>query len=117
MQIEWNVIGVEPNSSACKIAKVVSWKELLRDIAELQLKNYVETFIMLHVLEYVPNLKESLKKTHPIKKNEVLIIGVLNSKSYGATKNIQCWTVYNVSKQLYNLEKSSLKLWIKKMVL
>lgn len=38
-QIGWNVIGIEPNSSARKIAKEVNGIELLKDITELQLKN------------------------------------------------------------------------------
>ena len=97
-QIGWNVIGIEPNSSARKIAKEVNGIELLKDITELQLKNNsVETVMMWHVLEHIPNLNESLKKLSALlKTNGMLIIGVPNSKSYDATKYKENWAGYDV---------------------
>jgi len=56
-EIDWNVIGVEPNSSASKRAKEVNRIELLKEIKEFKLNNNsVDTVMMWHVLEHIPNL-------------------------------------------------------------
>jgi ubiquinone/menaquinone biosynthesis C-methylase UbiE len=109
-QIGWNAIGIEPNSSARKIAKEVNGIELLKDITELQLKNNsVEIVMMRHVLENIANLNESLKKTSALlKTNGMLIIGVPNYKSYDATKYKENWGGYDVPRCLSHFQKSSL---------
>lgn len=59
-EIGWNVIGVEPNSSAHKIAKEVTGIELLKETKELKLnKSSIDTVMRWHVLEHIPNLNES----------------------------------------------------------
>lgn len=115
-QIGWNVIGVEPNSYARKIAKEVNGIELLKDTTELQLKsNSVDAVMMWHVLEHIPNLNESLKKISTLlKTNGVLIIGVPNSKSYDATKYKENWAGYDVPRHLSHFQKSSLKILAEK---
>ena len=109
-QIGWNVIGIELNSSARKIAKEVNRIELLKDITKLQLKkNSVETVMMWHVLENIANLNESLKKISALlKTNGMLIIGVPNSKSYDDTKHKENWAGYDVPRCLSHFQKSSL---------
>ena len=115
-QIGWRVIGVEPNSSARKIAKEVNGIELLKDTTELQLKNNsVDAVMKRHVLEHLPNLNESLKKTSTLlKKNGVLIIGAPNSKSYDATKYKENWAGYDVPRHLSHFQKYSLKILAEK---
>lgn len=117
-QIGWNVIGVEPNSSARKIAKEVNRTELLKDTTELQLKNNsVDSVMKWHLLEHLPNLNESLKKISSLlKTNGVLIMGVPNSKSYDATKYKGCWAGCNVPRHLSHFQKSSLKILAEKHV-
>ena len=115
-QIGSNVIGVEPNSSARIIAKEVNGIELLKDTTELQLKNNsVDSVMMWHVLEHLPNLNDSLKKISALlKTNGMLIMGVPNSKSYDATKHKECWAGYDVPRHLSNFQKSSLKILAEK---
>ena len=118
-EIGWNVIGVEPNSSAHKIAKKVTGIELLKKRKELKLNNNsVYTVMMWHLLEHIPNFNESsLKISALLKTNGILIIGVPSSKSYDATKYRECWAGNDVPRHLSHFQKSNLKILAKNMVL
>lgn len=66
--------------------------------------------MMRHLLEHLPNLNESLKKISELMKtNEMLIMGVPNSKSFNDTKYKECWAGYDVPRRLSHLQNLDLK--------
>ena len=82
----WDVLGIEPNNEARKIANYKTNNSVYDSDSFSKLENSSFDVITLwHVLEHVPNLKEhisTLKKL--LKPNGTLIIAVPNFKSYDA---------------------------------
>ena len=108
--IGWDVIGVEPSAEARRVAKKTNGIELLKDLGEVKLKKgTVNTIMLWHVLEHIPNLNqtfESIKKL--LKDDGKLIIAVPNSKAYDAIKYQENWAGYDVPRHLSHFQKETL---------
>ncbi|MDT0555584.1 class I SAM-dependent methyltransferase [Patiriisocius hiemis] len=106
----WECDGVEPNSSARKLAheKNLSVFSSLEDLPGT--KKY-DVITLWHVLEHLPNLKESIYKIESLlKPNGILIIAVPNYKSFDANYYKEFWAAYDVPRHLWHFSMASMKI-------
>lgn len=110
-QNNWNVLGIEPNASARKIAKSKNEIEAFDE-------NYIDKFsneqfdviTMWHVLEHVPDLHKQLSDIKRIMNKEgVLLVAIPNSDSLDAQIYEHYWAAYDVPRHLYHFTKKSIK--------
>ena len=105
----YNVLGMEPNESARKIAqsKVGEQKVVSTELKDINQKFDVIT--LWHVLEHIPNLNEIIEqlKNH-LTENGTLVIAVPNHKSYDAEYYGQYWAAYDVPRHLWHFSADSM---------
>lgn len=105
----YDVLGMEPNDSARKIAQSKIGKEKVTS-TELEHNDQKFDIITLwHVLEHIPNLNEIIQqlKNH-LSENGRLIIAVPNHKSYDAEYYGKYWAAYDVPRHLWHFSASSM---------
>lgn len=104
---KFDVTGVEPNSTARKIAKEkgLTLHESLDRISDRKF----DVITMWHVLEHVPNLFEYLEQLKKmLNENGKLIVAVPNYKSYDASYYKEYWAAYDVPRHLWHFSKKSI---------
>lgn len=111
----WNITGIEPNNTARENAKKNHNLDLIESLDNVNLENKSQDVIMMwHVLEHVPNLKETtLKLNSLLKDNGKLIIAVPNHKSYDAAYYKESWAAYDVPRHLLHFNKETMALSLK----
>ncbi|WP_291091773.1 class I SAM-dependent methyltransferase [Empedobacter sp. UBA7494] len=105
----YDVLGMEPNDSARKIAQSKIGNEKVTS-TELEHNDQKFDIITLwHVLEHIPNLNEIIQqlKNH-LSENGRLIIAVPNHKSYDAEYYGKYWAAYDVPRHLWHFSASSM---------
>ncbi|WP_314058886.1 class I SAM-dependent methyltransferase [Empedobacter brevis] len=105
----YNVLGMEPNDSAKKIAQSKIGAEKVTS-TELEQNNQKFDIITLwHVLEHIPNLNEIIiqLKNH-LTEDGRLIIAVPNHKSYDAVYYGKYWAAYDVPRHLWHFSATSM---------
>jgi len=107
----WDVVGLEPDDSARKIASdqylsVYSNKENVN--AFIKEKQF-DAITLWHVLEHVTDMTETLLlfKTK-LKKDGVLIIAVPNHVSHDAVYYKEFWAAYDVPRHLHHFDLKSM---------
>ena len=104
----WSIDGVEPNTKANKETRSKTFKEISKDISELNNKQF-DVITMWHVLEHVPNLNEYISILKNILKPDgVLVVAVPNHKSYDATYYKEFWAAYDVPRHLWHFSRLSI---------
>ena len=113
---KWNVLGIEPDENARKMA-IENYGVDVKD--ENSLNHLSETSFdiisMWHVLEHVPKLNERMMEVKKLLKNNgLIIIAVPNCDSLDAKIYKNTWAAYDVPRHLYHftpndMEKLSLK--------
>ncbi len=110
-QASWNVIGIEPDENARKMAK----ENFSLDVrAEEELANLkdesFDIITMWHVLEHVPNLKERVQELKRLLKPKgVIIIAVPNCSSLDAKTYKEYWAAYDVPRHLYHFTPADIE--------
>lgn len=105
--LNWKVSGVEPNSSARKLATSKS-VILKKDISEIH-NHSCDVISMWHVLEHVPNLELQIKRLKDILKDDgLLVIAVPNYKSYDAQYYKSSWGAYDVPRHLWHFSQNGI---------
>lgn len=105
----WNVVGVEPNKTAKKIAETKLTSTIYIDIDNVLSKRF-DVITLWHVLEHVPNLEEYISKLKLLlKPNGVLIVAVPNFKSYDAQYYKQFWAAFDVPRHLWHFSKKAIQ--------
>ncbi|HET6225302.1 MAG TPA: class I SAM-dependent methyltransferase [Bacteroidia bacterium] len=109
-QAKWNVMGIEPDEGARKMA---SDNFSLHVKPEAELKNLpdqsFDIITMWHVLEHVPKLKDRVQELKRLLKPKgVIIIAVPNCSSLDAKKYKQYWAAYDVPRHLYHFTPGDL---------
>ncbi|KGL62410.1 class I SAM-dependent methyltransferase [Polaribacter sp. Hel1_85] len=103
----WNVLGVEPNSDARKIAKdkgVV----LKEDLLQIENKKF-DVITLWHVLEHVEMLSDHILKLKDLLSDEGrLIIAVPNHKSSDAKYYKEFWAAFDVPRHLWHFSQTSI---------
>ena len=103
----WNVLGIEPNEKARKIAesKKINLQE---NLSEVKNKKF-DVITMWHVLEHVENLQEYIQQLKELlKENGTLLIAVPNYKSYDANYYKEFWAAYDVPRHLWHFSQASI---------
>ena len=78
-------------------------------------ENQVDTLMMWHVLEHIPDLESSIKAIYnSIKNNGSLVIAVPNIDSFDSKHYKQCWAGLDVPRHLYHFNHESLINFIEK---
>ena len=104
----WKVYGVEPNEQARKLAKKKGL-DLLSSLEESKASQF-DVLTLWHVLEHVPNLKETLNQLQTLLKPEgILVIAVPNYKSWDAKKYKEFWAAYDVPRHLWHFDREAMK--------
>jgi 2-polyprenyl-3-methyl-5-hydroxy-6-metoxy-1,4-benzoquinol methylase len=111
----WTTTGIEPSMKARKNAKDNLNLELFENIEQAKLKDKSQDIIMMwHVLEHIPNLKETTQKINKLLKDDGrLIIAVPNHKSYDAAYYKESWAAYDVPRHLLHFNKKTMALSLK----
>lgn len=117
LQDGWNVIGIEPNESARKIASS-KINNYVFDIEKLEVleKHSFDVITLWHVLEHLPNLEDHISLFKSLlKENGVLIIAVPNYKSFDANYYQEFWAAYDVPRHLWHFSKKSIEILFSKI--
>jgi len=110
----WNVVGVEPNNKAKKLAeaKLIPNLEsqIYSEVEALDSQKF-DVITLWHVLEHVHNLEDYILKLKSLlKSNGVLVVAVPNYKSYDAIHYKQFWAAFDVPRHLWHFSKKSIQL-------
>lgn len=105
----FDVLGLEPDEDARKVAFSENGIEL-KDLSLLHnLDQSFDVISMWHVLEHVYNLQEDLTKiVSLVKQDGVLIIAVPNYTSFDARYYREYWAAYDVPRHLYHFSPKSI---------
>lgn len=112
----WQVIGLEPDPDARKVAKEMFDCDLknTNELFNLQ-PNSFDAITLWHVLEHVHDLQKYLQQFKTLLKPDGnLIIAVPNYTSLDASVYKQYWAAYDVPRHLYHFSPLSMKLLIEK---
>ncbi|WP_299435876.1 class I SAM-dependent methyltransferase [uncultured Aquimarina sp.] len=104
----WEVYGVEPNSSA----KILAEKKgiILQSNTDGLVSNSFDVITMWHVLEHVPDLSSQIKELKRLlKPGGYLVVAVPNFKSYDASYYKSFWAAYDVPRHLWHFSKNSIQ--------
>lgn len=107
----WNVIGLEPDSDARKIAKENHNVEALPLDELYQLnENTFDVITMWHVLEHVYNLNDDIEQIKRLlKPNGKLVVAVPNCSSYDAEYYKKDWAAYDLPIHLYHFTPKDIR--------
>jgi 2-polyprenyl-3-methyl-5-hydroxy-6-metoxy-1,4-benzoquinol methylase len=108
---KWEVVGVEPDDQARKIATEKTTTKIHANdwLAEVPDHSF-DAITMWHVLEHVPNLEEQiaiLKRI--IKPNGTIFIAVPNFNSHDASHYKEFWAAYDVPRHLWHFSQNAIK--------
>src|SRR5947207_11761964 len=112
----WQVMGLEPDAGARKIAKEI-FNCGLRDTPELfhLPENFFDVITLWHVLEHVHDLQNFLNQLKKIlKSNGQIIIAVPNYTSLDASVYKAYWAAYDVPRHLYHFSPLAMEFLMKK---
>jgi 2-polyprenyl-3-methyl-5-hydroxy-6-metoxy-1,4-benzoquinol methylase len=106
----WEVLGLEPDIDARKLAKKNHNIDLLDQVELYNInKNKVSIITLWHVLEHVYNLQKDLKQyANILKDNGYLIIAVPNCNSYDAQHYKEHWAAYDLPIHLYHFTQKDI---------
>ncbi|QOD59814.1 class I SAM-dependent methyltransferase [Polaribacter haliotis] len=103
----WEVLGVEPNLDARKIASKKGI-ELTENLSEIT-KQQFDVITLWHVLEHVPDLKRTIKTLKSLLKPKGrIIVAVPNYKSCDAKSYKEYWAAYDVPRHLWHFSQKSI---------
>ena len=106
----YDVLGMEPNDSARKIAQSKIGKDKVVSTELEQINEKFDVITLWHVLEHIPNLNEIIAqlKNH-LTENGTLIIAVPNHQSYDAKYYGEKWAAYDVPRHLWHFTEDSMR--------
>lgn len=115
-QAGWQVIGLEPDEDARKVALQINDVELNNISLFYELpENSFDAITMWHVLEHVHDLQGYIAKLKSIlKENGKLFIAVPNYTSKDAAIYKEFWAAHDVPRHLYHFSPQSMKMLIEK---
>jgi 2-polyprenyl-3-methyl-5-hydroxy-6-metoxy-1,4-benzoquinol methylase len=107
----WQVIGIEPDDDARRIAKEVFGCELKNADELFHLpQNFYDAITLWHVLEHVHDLhKYSQQLKELLKQNGRLLIALPNYTSLDASVYKEYWAAYDVPRHLYHFSPLAMK--------
>ncbi len=104
---KWEVLGVEPNENARKLA-IDKKVNLVQTLDEVDHKSFA-VITMWHVLEHVHDLEGQLTfLKNNLNKDGVLFIAVPNFKSFDAEHYGKFWAAYDAPRHLWHFSQTSI---------
>lgn len=106
----WEITGIEPNSSARKVANNKTNQVVVDSdqISELKPHSY-DVITLWHVLEHLPDLNYQFRTfQHLLLPNGTLLIAVPNFKSFDAEHYKAHWAAYDVPRHLWHFSQPSI---------
>jgi predicted SAM-dependent methyltransferase len=101
--------------------KTMTYDPLVKKLDESEpnsyqtLENQVDTLMMWHVIEHIPDLDSSIKAIYnSIKNKGSLVVAVPNIDSYDSKHYKECWAGFDVPRHLYHFNHESLINFIEK---
>jgi len=103
----FQVVGVEPNEKARRLAEAKGLK-LLPDLDKLSSERF-QAITLWHVLEHLPNLHGQISSLVQLLEDDgVLVIAVPNFKSWDARHYKSHWAAYDVPRHLWHFSKTAI---------
>lgn len=112
----WQVVGVEPNENASKLAQTklgskVSIYENLNDLLEKKPLQRYSVITLWHVLEHIPNYDSYIAAIKEmLDPNGILIVAVPNFKAYDAKHYGKFWAAFDVPRHLWHFSQQSIQI-------
>lgn len=109
-RLGWDVIGIEPNKEARKIAKTkkLDVKESLEQANIMD--NSVDTIMLWHVFEHISSPKQLLKTLDRLLiEGGKIVIAAPNSRANEISIYKEKWAAYDVPRHLFHYNKDSMK--------
>lgn len=101
--------------------KTMTYDPLVKKLDESEpnsyqtLENQIDTLMMWHVIEHIPDLDSSIKAIYnSIKNKGSLVIAVPNIDSFDSKHYKECWAGFDVPRHLYHFNHESLINFIEK---
>jgi 2-polyprenyl-3-methyl-5-hydroxy-6-metoxy-1,4-benzoquinol methylase len=104
----WKINGIEPSANARKKAEELTLNSIYESLEKFPATK-VSAITAWHVLEHVPNLKETLKELSSLLLPQgVLILAVPNYQAPDSEKYKDLWAGYDVPRHLWHFSKTSM---------
>ncbi|HUH35012.1 MAG TPA: class I SAM-dependent methyltransferase [Moheibacter sp.] len=105
-----NVLGVEPNEAARKIAQQKIGEDFVTRKNLLEITPKFDAVTFWHVLEHIPNLDEILATLpHKLKPDGRILLALPNHQSFDAKYYKKYWAAYDVPRHLWHFCPKSLE--------
>ncbi|MHB8402403.1 MAG: class I SAM-dependent methyltransferase [Bacteroidia bacterium] len=109
---KWDAYGIEPDDTARGVMKekfgIFSFSSL-EDAKNSNLFSGFDVITAWHVLEHVPDLKETITTLrNSLKDKGVFIVAVPNPASYDAKHYKQFWAAYDLPRHLWHFEPTTI---------
>lgn len=103
------ILGVEPNDKARKIAEMKIGKDAITSKNLLTIEQQFDAITFFHVLEHIPNVHEVLADIqNKLRRDGQLLIALPNHQSFDAKYYKKHWAAYDVPRHLWHFSPSSL---------
>lgn len=103
---KWEALGIEPDETARRVMAEkfsISTKSSLADIGSDNAFSEFDVVTAWHVLEHVPDLKETIERIKGMMKpNSIFIVAVPNPASDDAKYYKEYWAAYDVPRHLWH---------------
>jgi 2-polyprenyl-3-methyl-5-hydroxy-6-metoxy-1,4-benzoquinol methylase len=110
---KWNAMGIEPDETARQVMKekfsLTTHASLKETVADNSFSGF-DVATAWHVLEHVPDLKETIKSIKGMMKDKaIFIVAVPNPTSYDAKYYKQYWAAYDLPRHLWHFAPTDMK--------
>ena len=114
-KLGWDVIGIETNKEARKIAKTKNKLDVKKSLEQANIMdNSVDTIMLWHVFEHLSSPKQLLKTLDRLLiEGGKLVIAVPNSRANEISIYKEKWAAYDVPRHLFHYNKDSMKRMVK----
>jgi 2-polyprenyl-3-methyl-5-hydroxy-6-metoxy-1,4-benzoquinol methylase len=109
---KWDALGIEPDETARKVMTEKFGISSFSSLAEAQKSNLFTGFDAItawHVLEHVPDLKETINSLRgALNDKGVFIVAVPNPESHDAKHYKEFWAAYDLPRHLWHFEPKNM---------
>jgi SAM-dependent methyltransferase len=104
----WKVTGIEPNTTANKIANNHGVKTF-HSLEEIKKSKTFDVITLFHVLEHIHSFRSTIKGLlKHLKEEGKLFIAVPNHESFDAKQYKEYWAAWDVPRHLYHFNQNAL---------
>ena len=115
----WDATGIEPDADARRVMAEKFSLSTYSTLQQAKSENILSEFDVItawHVLEHVPDLKETITQLrNSLKEKAKLIVAVPNPSSYDAAHYKESWAAYDVPRHLWHFAPADMERLMKDM--